>query len=257
MSKVIVVTSRKYGKHEVIVDDEDFDRLKTITWTLQVNKKSGRVNICGWVNGHTEKIQRYILMIPYRDTTRVVWIDRNPLNNQKNNLKIIESQKFVELPDKILLVLRSRTFGCNKVYFDTQFLKRFKGMTWRLFKGHKTLYAATIGKNNHVVFMHRLILNAGVKEVDHKDGNGLNNMTSNLRPATRSQNKANRSKASSNTSGYKGVFFDKSINKFKAILRANKISHYGGSFHSKEAAAKRYNELAILHHKEFSNLNKI
>ena len=46
-------------------------------------------------------------------------------------------------------------------------------------------------------------------DLDHIDGNKQNNSFSNLREATRSQNCMNRKKASNNTTGYKGVSFNK------------------------------------------------
>jgi hypothetical protein len=55
--------------------------------------------------------------------------------------------------------------------------------------------------------LHRLVL-PGHKEVDHKDGNGLNNRGSNLRPATRTLNLANVQKRKKKcASSYKGVSF--------------------------------------------------
>ena len=45
----------------------------------------------------------------------------------------------------------------------------------------------------------------GQKSIDHKDGNGLNNQRSNLRPATAPQNGANQGKHRNNKSGFKGV----------------------------------------------------
>ena len=47
------------------------------------------------------------------------------------------------------------------------------------------------------------------KEIDHEDRDSTNNKWSNLREATHQQNCFNRKKRSNNTSGYKGVFFDK------------------------------------------------
>src|SRR6185369_10082175 len=55
--------------------------------------------------------------------------------------------------------------------------------------------------------MHTFILN-GLKKVDHKNSDGLDNQKHNLRPATTSQNGANRRKQARKTSSvFKGVWW--------------------------------------------------
>ena len=65
-------------------------------------------------------------------------------------------------------------------------------------------------KNHRVIYF----LNTGIdpeeKQVDHIDGNRLNNKITNLRLATNAQNQHNRKKSKNNTSGVTGVFWNKS-----------------------------------------------
>lgn len=82
-------------------------------------------------------------------------------------------------------------------------------------------------------------------EIDHKDVDGTNNAWSNLRLATPRQNKANTKIRKNNTSGYRGVTFDKSRGKWQA-----KISHFGktinlGRFGAKEDAVSAYEAAAL------------
>ncbi len=61
-----------------------------------------------------------------------------------------------------------------------------------------------------MIAMHRVIAGdpKGL-EIDHRDGDGLNNRRGNLREATRLQNQYNRRLNVNNTSGYRGVTYDK------------------------------------------------
>src|ERR1700685_1864374 len=64
--------------------------------------------------------------------------------------------------------------------------------------------------------MHRVLLGlTDLKiEVDHRDGNGLNNQRHNLRIATHGQNMCNRSMQKNNISGVRGVCWHKDAGKW-------------------------------------------
>ncbi len=103
-----------------------------------------------------------------------------------------------------------------------------------------------------IVLMHREILGAGKGEqVDHADGDTLNNRRQNLRLATRSQNGGNSRKkparGKGRTSRYKGVSFvaDCTRRPWKAQLgyQGRKVS--GGHHATEEAAARAYDRLAL------------
>jgi hypothetical protein len=70
--------------------------------------------------------------------------------------------------------------------------------------------------------------------VDHIDGNRLNNRPENLRGADDSTNQQNRGKPSNNTSGHKGVFYDRGA--WRAVVAAQGKSHYGPRRQDKSAA---------------------
>lgn len=95
------------------------------------------------------------------------------------------------------------------------------------------------------VYMHRLLLDApkGL-EVDHKDGDGLNNQRHNLRLATRSQNEQNKQGVrSDSTTGYRGVSESRAANAarpFQAYLYLMKKKKSLGWF----ATAEEANEAA-------------
>ncbi len=124
------------------------------------------------------------------------------------------------------------------------------------FKWHYTTYG--YAKNNKLGLLHRIILDVNFnQDVDHKNGNKLDNRKCNLRICNKSQNGMNRNITKKSTSGYKGVYWKKDRNKWRAQIQVNKKSIFIGYFENKEDAAKAYNEAAVKYHKEFAKLNKI
>ena len=100
--------------------------------------------------------------------------------------------------------------------------------------GTKSFYATrktSCGGSRTCVLMHREIL--GLHRGDGLQGDHINHATldnrrSNLRIATDQQNKRNRRKQSNNVSGYKGVSWFKTRNKFRAQIKvAGKVLHLG------------------------------
>lgn len=108
------------------------------------------------------------------------------------------------------------------------------------------------------VFMHRFINNTPEgMETDHIDGDTLNNQRSNLRNCTPSQNACNRKKQKRNTSGYKGVTWNKRQKRYVAVICKNYKSVHIGSFKSEIDAAKAYNKKALEFFGEFARLNEV
>lgn len=73
-------------------------------------------------------------------------------------------------------------------------------------------------------------------ELDHINGIKDDNRIANLREATRSQNMANAPKPLTNTSGAKGVCFDKKNGKWMAYIQVNKRFRNLGRFETKDEA---------------------
>lgn len=116
------------------------------------------------------------------------------------------------------------------------------------------------------VFMHRLLLGCERdEEVDHADGDGLNNTRANIRICTRRQNQQNRGKFKNNRSGYCGVYQEKyQHSRGKRVLRAkpwraeisaNGKKHYIGYFSTPEEAAIAYDQAAANLHGLYAKTN--
>ena len=80
----------------------------------------------------------------------------------------------------------------------------------------------------------------GRPTIDHRDRDPANNRWSNLRRATQSNNNANRRRQRDNTSGFKGVHFDRKSERWIARLGKNGRSFYLGRFATAQAAHEAY-----------------
>lgn len=89
-------------------------------------------------------------------------------------------------------------------------------------------------------------------DIDHIDADFTNNRLANLRPATGSQNQANKPRQRNNTSGVKGVYWCRATSKWVANIKSAKRTKYLGSFASKDAAADAYSAAARAAFGEFA-----
>jgi len=90
--------------------------------------------------------------------------------------------------------------------------------------------------------------------IDHIDGNPLNNRIVNLRECTQSQNAGNSRAQRRNTSGIKGVSLNKASGKWFATIGADGKSRHLGRFATKEQAAEAYANAALAQFGEFARL---
>lgn len=92
-------------------------------------------------------------------------------------------------------------------------------------------------------------------ETDHINRNRLDNRRKNLRIATRQQNGCNRALQLNNTTGLRGVIWNKHRKKWMAQIKENQSNHYLGLFERKEDAAKAYDEAASKYFGIFAQKN--
>jgi len=137
---------------------------------------------------------------------------------------------------------------------DTHGLEIIKKHKWCI-----TFYGYAVTTiNGRKTSMHKLLTIDHAKgyEIDHIDGNRLNNRRGNLRIATHSENLRNAKKRKDCSSKYKGVYFCKKYKKWVARIKTSDKNNLLGIFEKETEAAKAYDFAAIKFFKEFAKTNE-
>jgi len=105
------------------------------------------------------------------------------------------------------------------------------------------------------ILLHRFIVScpAGM-QVDHINGNVLDNRRSNLRICDHAENMRNRRISKNNTSGYKGVSWEKKKRKWGASIKVNRKTIHLGWFNDLEKAYEAYVAASQKYHGEFGRI---
>jgi hypothetical protein len=132
---------------------------------------------------------------------------------------------------------------------DYQDVSQFK---WQLHRdGKGGLYA-----KRDKVFMHRYILEPPTgTQIDHINGNGLDNQRANLRFATYAENQQNSSGRKVKSSRFKGVSWASNAKKWIAYIGVDNKPIKIGSFIDEVEAAKAYDAEARKLFGEFARTN--
>ena len=164
---------------------------------------------------------------------------------------------------KVIETVRGKNIYVDDEDFDM--LNAYRWVILNTKSNRHNFYARTTGKGKRIngekvhiesgMLMHRLIL--GVTDpkidVDHINGNGLDNRKCNLRIVTRSQNCINR--RAHGSSKYLGVYWAKDRGKWRVEIRSGGRRIHGGQYLSEIFAAGKYDELAEKYHGEYARLN--
>src|SRR4030042_4648755 len=109
--------------------------------------------------------------------------------------------------------------------------------------------------HHEVLSLHGIFIPKGM-QTDHINNNGLDNQYFNLRICNDSQNKANIPIKRNNTSGYKGVHWNKQNKKWHVQIRIGGTTRFLGYYDDIKEAAEVYDKKAIEVFGEFAYTNR-
>lgn len=145
----------------------------------------------------------------------------------KGEGKIIRNTYF-EFEDycEILILYKDTSLTC---YIDKEDKNKVKKYSWRISKKKNKFYVVTgNAKNKTLLYLHNLLMDktshSDGNEVDHIDGNSLNNRKSNLRIVSRLENIQNVNARIDNKIGIRGI--SQIGKKFKVDFSYNNIRYY-------------------------------
>jgi len=140
-------------------------------------------------------------------------------------------------------------------YFDIENYNLIKDYCWYT---DKDGYLITKDSDGYLIRMHRLVMNCpDDMEVDHIYHNLYDNRKEFLRIVNRPQNSMNKDKPSNNTSGIKGVWWDKRRNKWTAEIKIYKKKKYLGAFNNINDAINAREKAEIQYQKEYKYKEEI
>jgi hypothetical protein len=137
---------------------------------------------------------------------------------------------------------------------DADLVRPFRWYSVRVVRA--TTFYAMAKIAGRTVYMHRLILNAPKgRQVDHRNGDGLDNRRANLRLATSQQNAAN-TRSHRGSSQFKGVSWSQRAKVWQAHIMFDGCSFFLGYYQAEEDAARAYDLAAVANFgPEFAHVN--
>lgn len=154
--------------------------------------------------------------------------------------------------------------GIKILIDDEDFEKANRGRSLFVKESGLVIISKRINGIPRHIFLHKKIMQAPKGfQVDHINGDRLDNRKSNLRVCTNSENQRNKKIRSDSKNKYKGVRLYRCIKNgktyryFYARVCINKKTYTKHGAKSEEEAALLYNELAKKYHGEFAKLNII
>jgi len=150
------------------------------------------------------------------------FLDNNPRGIKDRN-QIIEHDNYAEM-----VLYNKNSEEIARALIDIEDVEKVRNMKWRKTGGH----VSSDIKGRSQILLHRFIMGVDdvAVDVDHIDRNILNNRKINLRICSHQENTFNSSLSKNNTSGFIGISWSKSKNKWEPSLFVNGKRVYLGRF---------------------------
>lgn len=152
------------------------------------------------------------------------------------------------------IVLERRNGTVMLCFINTSRYPLVKDHRWhvkeRLDGTSKTIYAATASRKFGEAGIHQFLTGFQFEEVDHIDGNGLNNLDSNLRDGT-GRNQQNVGLTAANTTGVKGWSANGNV-----LIGVGGKSTYLGWTKDPQKAREIYDAACVKYHGAFARPNR-
>jgi hypothetical protein len=142
--------------------------------------------------------------------------------NDMNEITIDESNKiaYIHLYD-------NHGIEINKTIIDIDDVEKCSIRRWRISKKRNKIYVVSGSNVNKMVYLQRYVLNYyGELEVDHIDGNSLNNTKENLRTVKRTDNITNVAPRINSKTQIRGVSYCKKDNNYSVDFIYHKQRFY-------------------------------
>lgn len=161
----------------------------------------------------------------------------------------------------IIITSKNEKFS---VLIDLEDIEKCKQYKWHIQKVNENYFrvcAYNKGNTPKLLKLHRLLMDVHTKdnsiEVDHVNGNTLDNRKRNLRLCKHSDNMKNIKTPTNNSSGFKGVELRKDTGKWTAFIECDGNKVNLGCFDNKENAIKARKDKELELFGEYSRLHSI
>jgi hypothetical protein len=243
-----------------LIDDEDLVLVSQYKWHAEWNSGTKSFYARTTIrkpDGKRATLSMHRLIMNAQEGERVDHIHHLTLDNRKSELRRCNPSQN-QCTRGVLVTEIELTKGQIALIDDEDFelVSKYKWCAkWSPCTGSFYAHAKTRKPDGgyYTLAMHRLVMNAQKGEqVDHIHHLTLDNRKSELRLCSPTQNRWNQGIRTSNTSGFKGVSWNKKLSRWSAQIRCNRKLIYLGLYDTPELAHEAYCKAAAELHGEFA-----